>query len=313
MKLLLRLFLFYYHRMKKNPDYSKAKPKKVRAFNKAQLDKVGDLIDDKPFEMAAVSNQQITVRDGSDIPIRIYTPKAEGQLPIIIFYHGGGFVTRSIDSHDRACRRIAFNNNAIVVSVGYRLAPEFKFPIPVHDSYDAYQWVINNMDYSAGLSVMGDSAGANLATVVCIIAREEGEAKIDKQVLIYPVTDATMSSPSIDKYADGYLLTKELMKWFVDHYKRDDTDLTNPLMSPLFADQLAGLPSAFVCTAGLDPLKDEGKAYADKLAKEGVSVVYKDYPNVIHGFLNLPKITRQANLWLHRDISAFLQETTIST
>ncbi|MEL7221214.1 MAG: alpha/beta hydrolase [Bacteroidota bacterium] len=313
MKLLLRLFLFYYHKMKKNPDYTKAKPKKVRAYNKAELDKVGDLIDDKPLEMAKVSNQTITVRDGSTIPIRIYTPDAEGPLPVIIFYHGGGFVTRSIDSHDRACRRLAFNNNATVVSVGYRLAPEFKFPIPVHDSYDAYQSVIDSIDYSAGLSVMGDSAGANLATVVCILAKEAGTSKIDKQVLIYPVTDATMSSPSIDKYAEGYLLTKDLMKWFVDHYKRDDADLTNPLMSPLFSDNLAGLPPAFVSTAGLDPLKDEGQAYAEKLAEMGVDVIYKDYPNVIHGFLNLPKITRQANVRLHRDISAFLQKTSTAT
>jgi acetyl esterase len=293
--------------MQANPDYSKAKPTKVRAFNKAQLAKVADLLDDKPIQLHNICDQDIPTRDGSQIPIRVYTPNTRTDLPVIVFYHGGGFVTRSIDSHDRVCRRLAVNNEATIVSVGYRLAPEFKFPIPVHDSYDAFLWVAKNLDCTAGLYLMGDSAGANLSTVVCILARDEGGPKIDKQILIYPVTDATLSSPSIDKYAKGYLLTKELMVWFTDHYKRDDADLVNPLMSPLFANDLKGLPPAFVCTAGLDPLKDEGKAYAEKLSKEGVAIVYKDYPNVIHGFLNLPKIMRQANQKLHRDISAFLQ------
>jgi acetyl esterase len=310
MKLLLRLFLFYYHRMQANPDYSKAKPAKVRAFNKAQLAKVADLLDDKPIPLHDVRDQTIPVSDGSQIPIRIYTPSTKAGLAVIVFYHGGGFVTRSIDSHDRVCRRLASNNEAIVVSVGYRLAPEFKFPIPVNDSYDAFIWVAENLDCTNGLYLMGDSAGANLSTVVCILARDKGGPKIDKQVLIYPVTDATMSFPSIDKYAKGYLLTKELMAWFTHHYKRDDADLVNPLMSPIFAANLKNLPPAFVGTAGLDPLKDEGKAYAEKLAQEGVSVVYSDYPGVIHGFLNLPKIMRQANQKLHRDISSFLQDST---
>lgn len=259
--------------------------------------------------MEKVENLEIPVRDGAQIPIRVYRPTTQENLKTIVFYHGGGFVLRNIETHDDLCRRIAKKTGALVISVGYRLAPEYKFPIPVYDCYDALLWTKENAADFGGnpddLIVMGDSAGGNLSTSVCHVARDEKGPKISKQVLIYPALDARLKYPSIEKFKDGYLLTKPMLDWFVDHYAKTPEDKNNPLMSPLLAGSLADLPPAFVCTADHDPLKDEGEDYYHKLVAAGNEAVFKEYKNTIHAFANMPRITKQANV-LVDDIAKFI-------
>ena len=280
-------------------------------MNVAEMRKVGKLIDFPAVEMHDVQDMTITMRDGVDIPIRIYIPSASKNRPVFVFYHGGGFVTRSIESHDKACRRLAKVNDMVVVSVGYRLAPEYKFPIPHQDCYDATVWVANHAEEfgcdTNKIIVGGDSAGGNLATIVSILARDLKGPNIAYQVLIYPTTDARMGFPSINTYAKGYFLTKGMMNWFVDRYMRTEADKLNPLMSPYLTKDLSNLPPAFVCTAEYDPLKDEGEAYANRLKEAGNTVNFKEYKGMIHGFLNIPKITHKGTFALHQDIQNALK------
>lgn len=313
MPLKLRLLLFYLNYIAKQLDYTKLDAPTVRKINQREFQKVDRFIDFPPESMDKVWDEEVPVRDGTKIPIRIYRPVAEEGLPLIVFYHGGGFVTRSIDTHDKACRRIAKQNRAVVVSVGYRLAPEFKFPIPVHDCYDACCWAAAEAQTLGAnaekLVVMGDSAGGNLAAVTCILARDNDGPKIKAQVLIYPTVDGRLISPTIDQYASGYLLTKPLMQWFVNHYKKNEADVADPLMSPILTENLADLPPAYISTAEYDPLKGEGADYSRRLQEAGNTVFYRDYKGVIHAFLNLPKITVKASQRMMDDIQQFLQKT----
>lgn len=309
MTIKLRLFLFYVNHFVKLTDISK-EPHEIRAYNHARLDKVSKVIDVERVIMHDVEDIMIPVRDGSDIPARIYRPTAEVGLPLIVFYHGGGFVMRSIESHDNACRRIALASNSVVISVGYRLAPEFKFPIPVYDAYDAFVWAAHNADRlqvdADRVTVMGDSAGGNLATVTALLARDNGGPGIHRQVLIYPTVDARLGYPSIDKFGDGYFLTRKRMEWFVDHYKRNDDDRLNPMMSPILHEDHTVLPPAYIATACYDPLVDEGEDYANTLRSAGNDVIYKEYKNAIHGVLNMPRIMK-ASQEMVEDIAEFLR------
>jgi acetyl esterase len=228
---------------------------------------------------------------------------------VIMFFHGGGFVLRDIDSHDKFCRRTARDNKALVISVGYRLAPEYKFPAGVYDAYDATVWAAQYAgDYKGDTSqlvVMGDSAGGNLATVVAMMSRDLNGPEIAYQVLIYPCTDGTLKSPTIDQYAEGYFLTKKIIEWFIDQYKSKEEDLIDPRMSPLFAEDFSNLPPAFIITAEYDLLKGEGKMYADRLKAAGNEVIYKDYGGMIHGFMSMPKLSSRI-LETYRDIQQIL-------
>lgn len=306
----IRLLLFYIHRIQ-NPDFSKLRPASIRRANDKAWKMQKRVAEYPSPSMEKVDDLEITVRDGAQIPIRIYRPSNAENLQTIVFYHGGGFVLRNIDSHDDLCRRVAQKCKALVISVGYRLAPEYKFPIPVHDCYDALLWASQNAAAHGGnakdLVVMGDSAGGNLATVTALVARDQNGPTIDKQVLIYPCLDARLKYPSIDAFKDGYLLTKDMMLWFVDHYARTPDDLLNPLMSPLLAESLAGLPPAFVSTSDHDPLKDEGEDYYHKLREVGNKAIFKEYKNTIHGFANIPRLSKQADV-LVDDIAAFLAD-----
>lgn len=250
----------------------------------------------EPVELFHVFNQRIAVRD-AEIMVRIYQPTAAENLPIIMYFHGGGFVLSSIDSHDNTCRRIARDNKCIVISVDYRLAPEHKFPIPVHDCYDATVWASENAGIHKGdpsrLVVMGDSAGGSLSAAVSLMARDLSGPDIIYQILIYPCTDGTLSCASVDKYGKGYLLTKDMMQWFVNHYQSKKEDLQSPYLSMMLAEDLSNLPPAFVFTAEYDPLKDEGRKYAERMKAAGNDVIYKDYAGLIHGFITMPKLSKR--------------------
>lgn len=273
------------------------------------------LMDGKPIQLSKVENLSITGRNGA-IPIRIYIPTdAIENAPVITFYHGGGFVIGTLDTHDKVCRRLSKMNQAIVVAVDYRLAPEHKFPAAAEDCYDATQWVSENISKYGGdpqkLVVCGDSAGGNLATVTAIQARDLGTPKIACQVLVYPVTDARMGHPSITKNGKGYILTKELMEWFLMHYSREEGDKLNPLMSPLLTKDLSNLPPALVQTAGFDPLRDEGMDYVEKLKAAGNEVQHTNYEGLIHTYFTMPEFSKKC-FSAHEEIASYLKNRLVS-
>jgi acetyl esterase len=231
-----------------------------------------------------------------DIAARVYRPVAGGgaALPCLVFFHGGGFVIGDLDTHDVLCRTLANEAGICVVAVDYRLAPEHRYPAAADDCYAATKWVEQNagalnIDPNA-IAVAGDSAGGNLAAVVSLMARDKKGPEISFQLLIYPVTDMTGADKwgSRNEFAEGYFLEKETMAWFEGSYFGDnDAGRSEAAGSPLMAQDLSNLPAAYVVTAGFDPLRDEGKAYADALAAAGNKVEYINYPGMIHGFFNM--------------------------
>ena len=245
------------------------------------------------------------------IPIRIYTPHgpAPGEsLPILVFYHGGGFVIGSLDSYDNLCRAIANRTDCIVVSVDYRLAPEHKFPAAVDDALEAYQWVIDHageLDGDAGrMAIGGDSAGGNITAVTAIGIRDEGYMAPLLQILIYPVAGGAPETPSHYEFAEGLLLTRASILWFYDQYLDRPEDATDPRFAPLLADDLSDLPPALVIVAGHDPLRDEGIAYAERLGQAGVEAELVNYEGMVHGFLSLADAVDQGKLAIDRVATA---------
>jgi acetyl esterase len=242
--------------------------------------------------------RQVQVRDlhiPGDIPARLYTPDglADGS-PLLVYYHGGGFVVGSIKSHDNACRFLARNAELRVLSVGYRLAPEHPFPAAPADALAAFTFAARNaaelgVDASA-IAVGGDSAGANLAAVTSYQALRNGGPRPAFQLLFYPRTDHVGSYRSQELFADGFFLTADDLTWFRQHYAPDPAD---PLASPLLADDLRGLPPTYLATAGFDPLRDEGDEYGRRLREAGVPVVHHCHTDLIHGFVNFIGIGRR--------------------
>jgi acetyl esterase len=236
--------------------------------------------------------------------VRIYTPEATSPAPALVYFHGGGWVICDLDTHDVVCRAIAHRAGAVVVSVDYRLAPEHKFPAAVIDCYAAAAWVATNAARlgidPARLSVGGDSAGGNLAAVVCLKARDEkarGEncPAIASQALVYPVTTlSSFATGSYEEFADDHQLTRASMEWFRGHYLSSMDDARNPHASPLLTGDLSGLPPALILTAECDPLRDEGEAYAKRLEEAGVRVTCKRYAGMIHPFFSMSGAIPQA-------------------
>ncbi len=230
-----------------------------------------------------------------DVPIRIYRPRdASDGLPILVYYHGGGWVIGDLDTHDYACRELCVGAGCLVVSVGYRLAPEARFPAAVDDSWAALRWVAANAESIGGdpsrIAVGGDSAGGNLAAVMSLLARDNGGPCLAFQLLVYPAVDMDFSRPSIDENAEGYVLTKDHMIWFRGHYLRSDADRADFRASPLLASGHGGLPPALVITAEFDPLRDEGRDYAEKLQAAGVPTTLSNYEGQVHVFFQLSPI-----------------------
>jgi acetyl esterase len=241
-------------------------------------------------EMNKVMDRAIDGPRGA-IPVRIYVPGLEaGVQPVLVYYHGGGWVIGDLETHDAVCRQLAAEAGCIVVAVHYRRAPEHKFPAAADDCTAAFRWVAQHAEALGGdprrIAVGGDSAGGNLAAVVCHDTRRDA-LRPCYQLLIYPVTDLRMRTRSYDLFATGFVLTRDLMEWFRKHYLSTDAERTDPRASPLLAEDLAGQPPALLITAGFDPLRDEGREYADRLRAAGNSVTYRCYDGLIHGFISL--------------------------
>lgn len=245
-----------------------------------------------PPEVAAVADRSIA-GPGGPLALRLYRPLASGAgqaLPALVYFHGGGWTIGDLDTHDVICRLFANRAGCAVISVDYRLAPEAKFPAAVEDCWAATRWVREQgaaIGIDPGrLAVGGDSAGGNLAAVVALLARD-ADLKLALQLLIYPATDFANDKPSHERFAEGYMLTRTSIAWFTDNYLTGPADIADWRASPLRAASLAGTAPALVITAGFDPLRDEGKAYADRLAAAGVPVRYVCHDGMIHGFFGM--------------------------
>ena len=241
-------------------------------------------------DVAKVEDRRIDAK-GREVPVRVYTPDGAGPFPVLLWFHGGGWVLGSLDGADGVARHLSHGADCVVVSVDYRLSPETKFPGALEDCYGATEWVVRNASGlnvdPARVAVGGDSAGGNLAASVSLMARDQEGPSLAFQLLVYPVTDRSFDTPSYLDNADGYLLTRDAMIWFWDHYLGRDEDANNVYASPLKAPDLSGLPPALVMTAEFDPLRDEGEAYALGLKRSGVSTEHTRYPGVIHGFFEM--------------------------
>jgi acetyl esterase len=242
-----------------------------------------------PATVAKVDQRRIDGPVGP-IELRIYTPAGTGPFPLMVFFHGSGFVLCSLDTHDGMCRNLAAGVGCVVVSVDYRLAPEHKFPAGPDDCLAATRWAaLNAATFDADplrVVVAGDSAGANMAAVTALRVRDEGGPALSGQMLLYPVTDYhTPGTPSYEQNADGYGLSRDTMKWFWAHYLRDATDADHPYASPLRAEDLGGLPPAYVLSAEYDPLRDEAERYGERLRAAGVPVEITRRAGMNHGFM----------------------------
>jgi acetyl esterase len=252
-----------------------------------------------PRRMARVERISIPGPAG-EIPARLYVglDAPPPPQPLLVYYHGGGWVIGDLETHDGACRFLAEHGGCRVLSVDYRLAPEHPFPAPVEDAVAAFEWAALNAGRvgadEARIAVGGDSAGGNLAAAVCLHARDAGGPRPAMQLLLYPPTDATGGQASREVFAEGFLLTRDDMRWFEDHYIPDGCDHEDPRISMMRAEDVSGLPPAYVATAGFDPLRDEAETYAMRMREAGGSVALQRHPGLIHGFANLTAVCPSA-------------------
>jgi acetyl esterase len=228
---------------------------------------------------------------GGEIPVRLYYPAGDPPFAVAVYFHGGGWVIGDLDTHHALCHALSKSSGCLVAAVDYRLAPENRYPAAVEDAYAATCWVADNAEAiqadARRIAVGGDSAGGTQATVVAMMARDRGKPDIALQVLIYPITDHNFNTPSYLNNADGYMLTRDLMMWFWNHYLADEKLADDPYVSPLRAVNLTDLPQALILTAEYDPLCDEGETYARRLQEAGVKVKLTRYDGMIHGFIRM--------------------------
>ena len=267
------------------------------------------IADVKPVRMHRVEDRWIHGADDT-LRVRVYEPEPRSSRarPLLLYFHGGGFVIGALDSHDAVCRHVAARARCVVASVDYRLAPEHRFPAAPRDAIAAFRWAASHAEELGvdprRIAVGGDSAGANLAAVVAREAREQAIAPAF-QLLVYPATDLTRALPSHRLFAHGYLLDAATMDWFLENYLADPArDARDPLASPLFADDVRGVAPAYVVTAGFDPLRDEGEAYAKKLGDAGVRVELRCEEGLVHGFFSMGGVIEAARASVDRAADA---------
>lgn len=281
----------------------------LSAFTPAELRKIiatqPEMVDKE--EVAKVENRTIPGPAG-EIPVRIYTPAGHGPFPVLVYFHGGGWVLCTLDTHDGQCRSLANGAGCVVVSVDYRLAPEHKFPAAPLDCYAATKWVAEHATEINGdatrIALGGDSAGGNLTAVVSQMARDQDGPQLVFQLMIYPATDFTANNLSLKENATGYGLTSEDMVWFKNHYLQNEEEASDPLASPLLATNLSALPPVLVITAEYDPLRDEGELYGQRLQAAGVPATIRRYPGTIHGFLSMTQVWDQAKVAMQETAQA---------
>ncbi|MGD8761358.1 MAG: alpha/beta hydrolase [Desulfobacteraceae bacterium] len=244
-----------------------------------------------PMLMAELVVDQRIPGPGGEIPIRLYYPKGDPPFAVVVYFHGGGWVIGDLDTHHGLCHALSKSSGCLVAAVDYRLAPENRYPAAVEDAYAATCWVADNAEAiqadACRIAVVGDSAGGTQATVVAMMARDHGKPNIALQVLIYPITDHNFNTSSYLENADGYMLTRDLMMWFWNHYLEDENLADDSYVSPLRAVNLTDLPQTLILTAEYDPLRDEGEAYARRLEQAGVKVKLTRYGGMIHGFIRM--------------------------
>jgi acetyl esterase len=250
-------------------------------------------------------------RVGGEIPVRLYTPEGDEPLPVLVFFHGGGWVLGNLDTHDVICRSLANQAGCIVLAVDYRLAPEHKFPAAVEDAFAATKWAAENASKFGGdptrIAVGGDSAGGNLSAVVSQMARDTGAPDLVFQLLIYPAVAKLDGFPSYFENSENHFMTRESAVWFYEQYIAQNTNLSDPKLFPLYAESLANLPPALVITAEYDVLCDEGEAYAHKLEASGVAVTLTRYDGMIHPFYSLGGVLPQAKVAIAQSANALKQ------
>jgi len=284
---------------------------------KIAYEKSAPILDISPPPVHDVENFAIPARDGHQLPVRLYAPREASwadPLPLLVYFHGGGFTVGSVNSHDALCRTFCMGAECLVLSVDYRLGPDWKFPTAANDAFHALHWVVAEAERlgadPARIALGGDSAGGTLAAASAVAARNAGLAPV-LQLLIYPGTSARQDTPSHRALAEGYLLTGDMIQWFFSHYLGQDADRDDWRFAPLDGGgtgaDVRGVCPAWIAVAGYDPLHDEGVAYAAKLQAAGVPATLVDYPSMIHDFFKLGRFV-PAVLQAHADANGALRQ-----
>ena len=295
------------------PEFWQLTPTQARQ----QFEKTAPILDARPVKLHRIENFTIP-GPGGDIPIRSYMPRDSAEpLPVLVWYHGGGFVVGSLNSYDAICRWLSKHADCLVLSVDYRLAPEHPFPAAVEDSFAALQWAAQNAALLGGdpsrLAVAGDSAGGNLATVSSILARDTGNPELALQLLVYPGTAAVPESDSHHRFAQDRILSRKTIQWFYQQYLQNPADKSDFRYAPLLAENLSGLPPTLLILADHDPLYDEGLAYGERLRAAGNDIEIITYPGMVHAFFSMSNAVDAAKDALQRSATTLRQTFSASS
>lgn len=268
---------------------------RITDYHPSEIRKIDEMRNPVDLRMrqlvARVDDRQIDGPNGK-VPIRIYHPHGVANPPTVVYFHGGGYGISSIDVYDYFCCLLCKESSAILVSVEYRLAPEHKFPQGLRDAEAAFRWVFDNRALlgtsSTRIALAGDSAGAGLVASVTLMAKAAGTPQPDFQVLIYPMVAGDLDTTSRREFAEGHYVTREMISYYMKHYVTREEELRDPLVTPLLAEDLSGLPAALIITAQFDPLRDDGARYSERLKEAGVDVIYTEYGKTLHAFAKRP-------------------------